>query len=730
MKNTVHLQSVGSVPAIPASEVKPGDVRMYNFGSTSLVVNVFEKTEKTLVIVTYNKEENKYYASSARKTSLIPIIKRDQDVSGHNPTEAIDYRAGKKIVVKIPQVKKEEQQKQVTEVAVQQEEVSNTDSENKTKIPVKSIEFVWSEASCVKDNTIVKTFAEANAIIMHISAQASPEGGYNKTQIKLTFEDGNTYSFRYDVQYSDPYGCDLSKRIMNALTCYAGLRKPTHMTENEYSALLKMYNCVEQSLHLLEMYLFEDVKEENNDTKQKEVTELTTKPEQKEASKQEEQQGITATTDENGFIVLSNEDAKKLEQRYIKGQISEQEETLLKNYHLQLQERAMNYKAFLPSNYEQLIDDNKMYEVVSTFSKDGRSAGIYTYEIDGKQIKNNLWAGVYILDILTPLETVTEASEQTEEAIQEKEESINTVTAATVTLNQEKNGIEIKFNDKPVPEIIEQLNLHGFRWSKYQKIWYAKQTEERLFFAQSLTSQEVEEKAESHFSYPEIDIDDINSYTVDQALQDREHDSAWIFRKNKTDRSKEIQEFFTHYNERVTEVLSETDNKVIIYKLKKNLQSFKKRYFDNYIKRLSHKANNPHWAVTGRGGLNTSRYNKMQDRYDNLMREGIELTNWIDKQIRNAKSSIQRDKEQQVRKIADNTTIDIQFKTEKKEINGYGFKSSVRVYVYGEYMIAKLWGCFRIYKSGQEIHSMKTTQKLEDAKRYVAYLIQQEKQVI
>lgn len=46
-----------------------------------------------------------------------------------------------------------------------------------------------------------------------------------------------------------------------------------------------------------------------------------------------------------------------------------------------------------------------------------------------------------------------------------------------ITFNNEKNGIEIRFDNKPDSGIIEELKKNGFRWSGKQKMWYAKQTE-------------------------------------------------------------------------------------------------------------------------------------------------------------------------------------------------------------------------------------------------------------
>ena len=71
---------------------------------------------------------------------------------------------------------------------------------------------------------------------------------------------------------------------------------------------------------------------------------------------------------------------------------------------------------------------------------------------------------------------------------------------ANVTLNNEKNGIEIRFEGKPDAEIIESLKANGFRWSNKQKMWYAKQNENTIAFANSIgdgvASSAVTNKAE------------------------------------------------------------------------------------------------------------------------------------------------------------------------------------------------------------------------------------------
>lgn len=76
---------------------------------------------------------------------------------------------------------------------------------------------------------------------------------------------------------------------------------------------------------------------------------------------------------------------------------------------------------------------------------------------------------------------------------------------ANVTLNNEKNGIEIRFEGKPAAEIIESLKANGFRWSNKQKMWYAKQNDKTIVFANSIgegvISSTAINKTEKHGAY-------------------------------------------------------------------------------------------------------------------------------------------------------------------------------------------------------------------------------------
>lgn len=58
--------------------------------------------------------------------------------------------------------------------------------------------------------------------------------------------------------------------------------------------------------------------------------------------------------------------------------------------------------------------------------------------------------------------------------------------AATLTLNNELNGIELRFDAKPATDILNAIKGLGFRWHNKKKIWYAKQNEERIAKAKEI----------------------------------------------------------------------------------------------------------------------------------------------------------------------------------------------------------------------------------------------------
>lgn len=79
---------------------------------------------------------------------------------------------------------------------------------------------------------------------------------------------------------------------------------------------------------------------------------------------------------------------------------------------------------------------------------------------------------------------------------------------ATITTNAEHNGIEIVFAGKPSVHTRDGLKKLGFRWHNAKRLWYAKNTAERMELARALVSAaeyesqiQVEEQREKRPAY-------------------------------------------------------------------------------------------------------------------------------------------------------------------------------------------------------------------------------------
>lgn len=99
-----------------------------------------------------------------------------------------------------------------------------------------------------------------------------------------------------------------------------------------------------------------------------------------------------------------------------------------------------------------------------------------TYE-QALEVKNisDMNKSIFFIDAKIPVKKIQESPKATQ---QESNIIIN--------LNEDNNGIEITFPCKPSAEVRQQLKDHGFRWHNKLGYWYAKQSPERLEFAQAL----------------------------------------------------------------------------------------------------------------------------------------------------------------------------------------------------------------------------------------------------
>jgi hypothetical protein len=93
----------------------------------------------------------------------------------------------------------------------------------------------------------LKTWAEANNVLKRISADMRDDpiskkypGTYDKTDFKVTFEDGETYEGRADVTAGGE-DTDLAAHIREFAKFHAGLFRPAHMSEADYARLVAEY---------------------------------------------------------------------------------------------------------------------------------------------------------------------------------------------------------------------------------------------------------------------------------------------------------------------------------------------------------------------------------------------------------------------------------------------------------------------------------------------------------
>ena len=71
---TIHLQSVGKMPAQPAKNVKAGTKIMWNFGYVYQILEVTKETDKMIFVKTQSVEGGKIYERKYLKTRLVAIL--------------------------------------------------------------------------------------------------------------------------------------------------------------------------------------------------------------------------------------------------------------------------------------------------------------------------------------------------------------------------------------------------------------------------------------------------------------------------------------------------------------------------------------------------------------------------------------------------------------------------------------------------------------------------------
>lgn len=101
----------------------------------------------------------------------------------------------------------------------------------------------------------VTTWDAATAILQRW-ARTAPERGYDKCDFRVTYEDGETYSGRFDLQRRHSTGLELLERHMrDHLQFCSGAWCPAHMGREEYEQFLERRPDVRESARqFLESY--------------------------------------------------------------------------------------------------------------------------------------------------------------------------------------------------------------------------------------------------------------------------------------------------------------------------------------------------------------------------------------------------------------------------------------------------------------------------------------------
>lgn len=133
------------------------------------------------------------------------------------------------------------------------------------------------------------------------------------------------------------------------------------------------------------------------------------------------------------------------------------------------------------------------------------------YDLDYNSFTNEVYKSLKNVDFYSQPEVKTEVQSKRKTEVVA---AIAIEAEVTVTENKELGGVEIRFASKPSDEAIAQLKSNGFRWSRFNKLWYAKNTEENLAFAKSLITEQPAEVVEpTPLALPAAKIEETNEIT-------------------------------------------------------------------------------------------------------------------------------------------------------------------------------------------------------------------------
>jgi hypothetical protein len=67
------------------------------------------------------------------------------------------------------------------------------------------------------------------------------------------------------------------------------------------------------------------------------------------------------------------------------------------------------------------------------------------------------------------------------------------ITKATLTENNAKCGLELRFPFRPAPDVLRQLKESGWKWSSFNQCWWIRRNPNALFLAKRVVAAHAEE---------------------------------------------------------------------------------------------------------------------------------------------------------------------------------------------------------------------------------------------
>lgn len=135
------------------------------------------------------------------------------------------------------------------------------------------------------------------------------------------------------------------------------------------------------------------------------------------------------------------------------------------------------------------LSPDGMRQVAAEMGYDPATVDMVRMEIPNREESEIFRRAVYERDFTAP----AKIEDKIEDKIEAETDPLPEVKApiaiaVTVTENDDKNGVEIRFPAKPQTFLLESLKALGWRWSRVGACWYHRRSDEALSFAHNVAS--------------------------------------------------------------------------------------------------------------------------------------------------------------------------------------------------------------------------------------------------